>query len=103
MGNKDAGNLSMQESVSPAQNEMYADFIVKYMDDFQEDLGDVPGFSFQKINGIYGVVYAPLQKLEGGISIRIPTVLFQNVIRIWILEALVLPELPGFRNIPTFS
>lgn len=54
MGNKDAGNLSMQESVSPAQNEMYADFIVKYMDDFQEDLGDVPGFSFQKINGIYG-------------------------------------------------
>ena len=52
MGNKDAGNLSMQESVSPAQNEMYADFIVKYMDDFQEDLGDVPGFSFQKINGI---------------------------------------------------
>ena len=50
----------MQESVSPAQNEMYADFIVKYMGNFQEDLGDVPGFSFQKINGIYGVVYAPL-------------------------------------------
>lgn len=63
MGNKDAGNLSMQESVSPAQNEMYADFIVKYMDDFQEDLGDVPGFSFQKINGIYGVVYAPLAEI----------------------------------------
>lgn len=63
MGNKDAGNLSMQESVSPAQNEMYADFIVKYMDDFQEDLGDVPGFSFQKINGIYGVVYAPLTEI----------------------------------------
>ena len=40
MGNKDAGNLSMQESVSPAQNEMYADFIVKYMGNFQEDLGD---------------------------------------------------------------
>ena len=60
MGNKDAGNLGMQESVSPAQNEMYADFIVKYMGNFQEDLGDVPGFSFQKINGIYGVVYAPL-------------------------------------------
>ena len=63
MENKDAGNLSMQESVSPAQNEMYADFIVKYMDDFQEDLGDVPGFSFQKINGIYGVVYAPLTEI----------------------------------------
>lgn len=63
MGNKDAGNWSMQESVSPAQNEMYADFIVKYMDDFQEDLGDVPGFSFQKINGIYGVVYAPLTEI----------------------------------------
>ena len=63
MGNKDAGNLGMQESVSPAQNEMYADFIVKYMDDFQEDLGDVPGFSFQKINGIYGVVYAPLTEI----------------------------------------
>ena len=63
MGNKDAGNLSMQESVSPAQNEMYADFIVKYMVDFQEDLGDVPGFSFQKINGIYGVVYAPLTEI----------------------------------------
>lgn len=60
MENKDAGNLGMQESVSPAQNEMYADFIVKYMGNFQEDLGDVPGFSFQKINGIYGVVYAPL-------------------------------------------
>ena len=63
MGNKDAGNLSMQESVSPAQNEMYADFIVKYMGNFQEDLGDVPGFSFQKINGIYGVVYAPLTEI----------------------------------------
>lgn len=63
MGNKDAGNLGMQESVSPAQNEMYADFIVKYMGDFQEDLGDVPGFSFQKINGIYGVVYAPLTEI----------------------------------------
>ena len=63
MENKDAGNLDMQESVSPAQNEMYADFIVKYMGDFQEDLGDVPGFSFQKINGIYGVVYAPLTEI----------------------------------------
>ena len=63
MGNKDAGNLGMQESVSPAQNEMYADFIVKYMGDFQEDLGDVPGFSFKKINGIYGVVYAPLTEI----------------------------------------
>ena len=63
MGNKDAGNLGMQESVSPAQNEMYADFIVKYMGDFQEDLGDVPGFSFQRINGIYGVVYAPLTEI----------------------------------------
>ena len=63
MGNKEAGNLSMQESVSPAQNEMYADFIVKYMGNFQEDLGDVPGFSFQKINGIYGVVYAPLTEI----------------------------------------
>lgn len=63
MRNKDAGNLGMQESVSPAQNEMYADFIVKYMGNFQEDLGDVPGFSFQKINGIYGVVYAPLTEI----------------------------------------
>ena len=63
MGNKDAGNLGMQESVSPAQNEMYADFIVKYMGNFQEDLGDVPGFSFQKINGIYGGVYAPLTEI----------------------------------------
>lgn len=63
MENKDAGNLGMQESVSPAQNEMYADFIVKYMGNFQEDLGDVPGFSFQKINGIYGVVYAPLAEI----------------------------------------
>lgn len=63
MGNKDAGNLGMQESVSPAQNEMYADFIVKYMGNFQEDLGDVPDFSFQKINGIYGVVYAPLTEI----------------------------------------
>ena len=63
MGNKDAGNLGMQESVSPAQNEMYADFIVKYMGNFQEDLGDVPGFSFQKINGIYGVVHAPLTEI----------------------------------------
>lgn len=63
MENKDAGNWGMQESVSPAQNEMYADFIVKYMGYFQEDLGDVPGFSFQKINGIYGVVYAPLTEI----------------------------------------
>ena len=63
MENKDAGNLGMQESVSPAQNEMYADFIVKYMGNFQEDLGDVPGFSFQRINGIYGVVYAPLTEI----------------------------------------
>ena len=63
MEKKDAGNWGMQESVSPAQDEMYADFIVKYMGDFQEDLGDVPGFSFQKINGIYGVVYAPLTEI----------------------------------------
>ena len=63
MENKDAGNWGMQESVSPAQDEMYADFIVKYMGYFQEDLGDVPGFSFQKINGIYGVVYAPLTEI----------------------------------------
>ena len=27
MENKDAGNWGMQESVSPAQDEMYADFI----------------------------------------------------------------------------
>lgn len=39
MEKKDAGNWGMQESVSPAQDEMYADFIVKYMGDFQEDLG----------------------------------------------------------------
>ena len=48
---------------SPAQNELYADFIVKYMGNFQEDLGDVPGLSFQKINAIYGVVYAPLTEV----------------------------------------
>ena len=51
------------ENERPAQNEMYADFIVKYMGDFQEDLGDVPGLRFQKINSIYGVVYAPLQEI----------------------------------------
>ena len=61
-GNKD--QLSVQAAVSPAQNEMYADFIVKYMDDFQEDLGDVPGLIFQKINAIYGVVYAPLTEID---------------------------------------
>lgn len=60
-GNKD--QLSVQAAVSPAQNEMYADFIVKYMGDFQEDLGDVPGLIFQKINAIYGVVYAPLTEI----------------------------------------
>ncbi len=49
--------------ISPAQNELYADFIVKYMGNFQEDLGDVPGLSFQKINAIYGVVYAPLTEV----------------------------------------
>ena len=43
MGNKDAGNWGMQESVSPAQDEMYADFIVKSMGYFQEDLGHRPG------------------------------------------------------------
>ena len=61
-GNKD--QLSVQAAVSPAQNEMYADFIVKYMGDFQEDLGDVPGLLFQKINAIYGVVYAPLTEID---------------------------------------
>lgn len=60
-GNKD--QLSVQAVVSPAQNEMYADFIVKYMGDFQEDLGGVPGLIFQKINAIYGVVYAPLTEI----------------------------------------
>ena len=49
--------------ISPAQNEMYADFIIKYMGDFQEDLGDVPGLLFQKINSVYGVVYAPLREI----------------------------------------
>ena len=50
--------------LSPAQNELYADFIVKYMGNFNEDLGDVPGLSFQKINSVYGVVYAPLAELD---------------------------------------
>ena len=54
----------MQAVVSPAQNEMYADFVVKYMGDFQKDLGDVPGLIFQKINAIYGVVYAPLTEID---------------------------------------
>ena len=54
---------------SPAQNELYADFIVKYMGNFQEDLGDVPGISFQKINSIYGVVYAPLTEV-GNLNIN---------------------------------
>ena len=63
MEKKDAGNWGMQESVSPAQDEMYADFIVKYMGDFQEDLGDVQGFSFQKINLNNWVVYAPLTEI----------------------------------------
>ena len=54
---------------SPAQNELYADFIVKYMGNFQEDLGDVPGLSFQKINSIYGVVYAPLTEV-GNLNIN---------------------------------
>ena len=50
--------------LSPAQNELYADFIVKYMGNFNEDLGDVPGLSFQKINSVYGVVYAPIAELD---------------------------------------
>ena len=54
---------------SPAQNELYADFIVKYMGNFQEDLGNVPGLSFQKINSIYGVVYAPLTEV-GNLNIN---------------------------------
>lgn len=66
-GNKD--QLSVQAAVPPAQNEMYADFIVKYMGDFQEDLGDVPGLIFQKINAIYGVVYAPLTEI-GALNIN---------------------------------
>ena len=55
--------MDMENRVSPAQNEMYADFIVKYMSEFPEDLGDVPGLSFQRINAIYGVVYAPLTEI----------------------------------------
>ena len=66
-GDEKSGNknqLSVQAVVSPAQNEMYADFVVKYMGDFQKDLGDVPGLIFQKINAIYGVVYAPLTEID---------------------------------------
>ena len=55
--------LEVFSDISPAQNEMYADFIIKYMGDFQEDLGDVPGLLFQKINSVYGVVYAPLREI----------------------------------------
>ena len=55
--------MEKQENLPPAQNELYADFIVKYMEDFQEDLGDVPGLYFQEINGIYGVIYAPLSEI----------------------------------------
>ena len=39
------------------------------MGNFQEDLGDVPGLSFQKINSIYGVVYAPLTEV-GNLNIN---------------------------------
>ena len=42
---------------------------MKYMGNFQEDLGDVPGISFQKINSIYGVVYAPLTEV-GNLNIN---------------------------------
>ena len=52
-----------QSGTAPAQNELYADFIVKYMENLQEDLGDVPGLSLQLINSIYGVVYAPLAEI----------------------------------------
>ena len=62
-GLQEESDRSDVQAVPPAQNEMYADFIVKYMGEFQEDLGDVPGLSFQRINGIYGVVYAPLAEL----------------------------------------
>lgn len=49
---------------TPAQSERYASFIVKYMENLQEDLGDVPGLLFQEINNVFGVVYAPLSELQ---------------------------------------
>ncbi len=52
-----------QEPV-PAQSELYADFIIKYMQTIKEDLGDVPGLIFQPVNSAYGVVYAPLNELQ---------------------------------------
>ena len=52
-----------QEPV-PAQSELYADFIIKYMQTMKEILGDVPGLIFQPINSAYGVVYAPLNELQ---------------------------------------
>lgn len=58
-----------RSELSPAQNELYADFIVKYMGNLHESLGNVPGFRFQKINSIYGVVYVPLANM-GNLNIN---------------------------------
>ena len=58
-----------RSELPPAQNELYADFIVKYIGNLQESLGNVPGFRFQKINSIYGVVYVPLANM-GNLNIN---------------------------------
>ena len=56
--------MAQSQEPVPAQSELYADFIIKYMQTMKEDLGDVPGLIFQPVNSAYGVVYAPLNELQ---------------------------------------
>ncbi len=77
--------------------------IVKYMGNFQEDLGDVPGLSFQKINSIYGVVYAPLTEV-GNLNINTYSYSFIPKCYTYMdLEALGRQGLQGCRSILIFS
>ena len=78
--------MAQSQEPVPAQSELYADFIIKYMQTMKEDLGDVPGLIFQPVNSAYGVVYAPLNELQ---DLQINTYSYSFIYRIYISKQLV--------------
>lgn len=47
----------------PAQSERFGDFIVKYVQNIHGPIETIPDASFQVINEIFGVIYAPLDQI----------------------------------------
>ncbi len=51
------------QTVPPAQNEKYGDFILKYGENLESEYGSRPGSVFLPVNEMFGVRYVPLDEI----------------------------------------